>query len=396
MTVMKIPGTKFFSAIVTAVIISVSAASCAKENKNSDIWMTYFLLTNPQGDIAEYYAKVYKIVSTGDGYEAVEVNSATSGNLVDPSKPKLIIVHGWFTSDRNSASFPSSEDLKKRVLDESFWGKFFNTDEFAAILVNYDVYAYDYLTSVHIQRNGSLFRQRLDTAFGASDASSLSIYAHSMGGLVTRTAVYEGDAPPYLKKIITSGTPYHGSPWASPQWLDFMGEGLLSLNTIPELVASFLTNTDGGSDLRWDNFDNKIPGAENAFLTDLNTKTDRDHFFTAYYGNCLNELNGCSGADTDAKNSLNLLCEILGNTDGTVDSTTHFTGADFAPSDCVVPLKSAINAVSDITDYHGLSAAQSKYSAIADIGSFDHFDIKMNTQQPRLRLLSDLGLVPVP
>ncbi|MFK8104259.1 MAG: alpha/beta hydrolase [Saprospiraceae bacterium] len=76
-----------------------------------------------------------------------------------------------------------------------------------------------YNTGRHISTNGEDFSELLESLIEQwpVPVKELVIVAHSMGGLVTRSAFHYGqqqakDWPKYLKKIIFLGTPHHGAP----------------------------------------------------------------------------------------------------------------------------------------------------------------------------------------
>ncbi len=288
-------------------------------------------------------------------------NDATNMNLVFEAgaehvfsgRKKLILVHGWDFTDTNDKGYPDIGALKTRITTDT-WTFFLTTTEFQTITsaLGYDVYLYDYLTSDGIDVNGARFRAKLDSLF-ASSTEATTIFAHSMGGLVTRTALYTGDRPSYLTRVISAGTPYHGSPWASGA---FQGD-----RSILGTLASFLTNTTGGLDLAWDNYDGSLDGASNAKLTALNAQTARDDLLYVYYGS-LPTLAVGAGAG-DANGTLNATCPLLGST--------------FAESDCIVPVRSAQLA--------GNTPAISR-----DLGNYDHFDVNLMNSTVRTILLADL------
>jgi len=111
---------------------------------------------------------------------------------VTPGKKKLVLVHGWHFNDRSPAPSLTGDELKDRVLSQN-WSAFFATTDYATIVntKSYDVYALDYLTARGVEENGAMFRQKMDALFSSSaDNGTVVIYAHSMGGLVTRFALY--------------------------------------------------------------------------------------------------------------------------------------------------------------------------------------------------------------
>ncbi|MFZ1917614.1 MAG: hypothetical protein WAU58_08590 [Terriglobales bacterium] len=76
-----------------------------------------------------------------------------------------------------------------------------------------------YNTGLHVSENGRLLADLLETLFyhWPVPVEELAIIGHSMGGLVTRSAYYYGNAavhewPLHLRRLLFLGTPHHGAP----------------------------------------------------------------------------------------------------------------------------------------------------------------------------------------
>ncbi len=313
----------------------------------------------------EYYARLYYInpLITGSTTNENLVVEATTAHGT-PGKKKLVLVHGWHFDDRDAGAYPTLSQLKDRILTQN-WSSFFGSTEFSQIVAtkSYDVYAFDYLTSNGIDINGQRFRAKMDSLFSdPADAGKVVLYAHSMGGLVTRYAVYAGGQPGYVARVISTGTPYHGSPWASPEFqVDRAVLGSL---------AGFVTGTTGGSDLRWDNYDGKLSGASNPKLAYLNSVTDRDALWKAYYG----AYNATGTATcTGGTGALLAACALM--------------GSNFEPSDCIVP------STSGSMTGHTLGFGTLQVGTLHGNGpacGLDHLDIKMGTSPVRAQFVADL------
>lgn len=350
--------TSIRKSILVFIILSflISCSNSSKKEKDKKTFQGIILqvlqsiLYSNNGENAAKLFYINPAFKSGSNLNLDLVVEATSSN-VTAGKKKLILVHGWDYSDRDSTSLSLSQQ-KTRVITDS-WADFIKTSTFDSIVVlkSYDIYTFDYLTSNAIDTNGKRFRAKLDSLFG-SETGTVVILGHSMGGLVTRFALYEGNRPAYLNRVITTGTPYHGSPWASSQFQASKG----TLGNI----AAFLTDTNGGKDLAWDNFDGKISGASNAKLTAINAKKDRDDFFYAYYGSINSSGNTDSGASSPG---LSLTCPVL--------------GSNFAPSDCIVPITSA-------------TLSGNTLKQVRDLGAYDHFDVKLSTFSMQSTFYSDL------
>ncbi|MCU0804573.1 MAG: GPI inositol-deacylase [Burkholderiales bacterium] len=87
-----------------------------------------------------------------------------------------------------------------------------------------------YNTGLHISLNGRAFADELEALVAAwpRPLEDLTIVAHSMGGLVARSACsYAGEAghawPTRLRKLVFLGTPHHGAPLErGGHWLDLL------------------------------------------------------------------------------------------------------------------------------------------------------------------------------
>lgn len=87
-----------------------------------------------------------------------------------------------------------------------------------------------YNTGLHISENGALLAEQLAmlAAHWPAPITELSVVAHSMGGLVTRSALHVGerDQAPWtalVKKLVFLGSPHHGAPLEQAgNWVDVM------------------------------------------------------------------------------------------------------------------------------------------------------------------------------
>jgi len=86
-----------------------------------------------------------------------------------------------------------------------------------------------YNTGLHISDNGEQFANLLESLVGLSDRQlDINILAHSMGGLVSRSAFYTAKIsghkwPAQLKKLVFLGTPHHGAALEKAgNWIDLI------------------------------------------------------------------------------------------------------------------------------------------------------------------------------
>ena len=87
-----------------------------------------------------------------------------------------------------------------------------------------------YNTGLHVSQNGHLLAQQLEQMLSRWPAAQpeLTVVAHSMGGLLIRSAVNDAMArgqrwPGCLKNIVFLGTPHHGAPLErAGHWIDLL------------------------------------------------------------------------------------------------------------------------------------------------------------------------------
>jgi pimeloyl-ACP methyl ester carboxylesterase len=114
-----------------------------------------------------------------------------------------------------------------------------------------------YNTGRHISDNGKLFANLLESLVALSDQQlEINILAHSMGGLVSRSAYHiaknnEHRWPETLKKLIFLGTPHHGAPLEKTgNWIDL----ILGANSYTVPFARLVKIRSAGiTDLRYGN-----------------------------------------------------------------------------------------------------------------------------------------------
>ncbi len=333
--------------LLIIMVFLISNTNCiffqSKKDDNNDLLILLGFI-QPLGD---YWARLYKI-RPEIIYDPTNIDLIYEPHPseVDLLKKKIILITGWDYTDRSNRSYPSSEELKDRALNKNL-GHIVSSFQFSILVSQYEIYTFDYLTSDPVDVNGLRLRNRMDQLFSSSYANVI-IYAHSMGGLVSRFAIYTGERPNYMKAVITNGTPFHGSPWASPEYQ----KDKLVLGQL----ASFFTDTEGGKDLRWDNYDFSLSGASNFKLLHINSLTNRDDLFHTLYG----EVPSGTSYASDSQKTFFGFCYVLN---------------DFSNHDCIVPSRSAY-----------LDGNTPAYRQ--KIGNYDHNDINWNTNTVRNYLLN--------
>ena len=126
----------------------------------------------------------------------------------------LIVIHGLCMNDRQWTSQHAGLPI--------------NHAERLGTALGYTPVYVRYNSGLHVSENGHLLAQLLDdlARYWPVPVTELSVLAHSMGGLVTRSALFAaGQAgmawPGVLKNIVFLGTPHHGSPLErAGNWID--------------------------------------------------------------------------------------------------------------------------------------------------------------------------------
>jgi pimeloyl-ACP methyl ester carboxylesterase len=129
----------------------------------------------------------------------------------------LVLIHGLCMNDRqwNMARPDGSQHDHGAELQKALG--------YTAIYLRYN-------TGLHVAENGKAFADALDALMAAwpVKVQELSIVAHSMGGLVTRSACHYADENTHvwrkqLKKIVFLGTPHQGAPLErGGHWIDMI------------------------------------------------------------------------------------------------------------------------------------------------------------------------------
>lgn len=112
-----------------------------------------------------------------------------------------------------------------------------------------------YNTGQHIWHNGKQFASLLESLVNLTDKKlDINILAHSMGGLVSRSALYQAKKlahkwPERLNKLVFLGTPHHGASLEQvANWLDL----ILGVHPYTVPFARLLTVRSAGiTDLRY-------------------------------------------------------------------------------------------------------------------------------------------------
>ena len=142
---------------------------------------------------------------------------ALAGTFPNATGKVLVLIHGLCMNDRqwNMARTDGSPHDHGAELQKDL--------SYTAVYLRYN-------TGLHVAENGKAFAAALEALMATwpVKVKELSIVAHSMGGLVTRSAHhYAGENthawPKQLKKIVFLGTPHQGAPLErGGHWIDMI------------------------------------------------------------------------------------------------------------------------------------------------------------------------------
>jgi len=220
----------------------------------------------------------------------VPSDQAPSDPLVSSPPPGL----SWSPSTPNSPTTPATLVVLVHGLDEP--GEIWN--ELAPTLnaAGHRVARFEYPNDQAIAASATLFLHHLELLH-ASGTEHVSIVAHSMGGLVARDALTRTGLDlarrPVTDRLITVGTPNHGSDWARGRIVGEARERAVRLfdrarhgrTLFPDAAASD-TAGQAGTDL--------LP--DSPYLVELNGRPLPAVPFTLVYA----AISSAAGAATDA------------------------------------------------------------------------------------------------
>lgn len=218
----------------------------------------------------------------------------------DNARIPLILIHGW-QGDKNMRS-PVELGLWNNS-ELHYWQHFLDYYlATPALQTKYHVYLYHYPTYKHITYNAFILNGLLNNLHITQAKSDLAtgmkgkgvvVLAHSMGGLVARSANEEyqafGVSGNKLKKLITLDTPHHGSDGAlTDTW-----------NAKQEIAQFFVKDayTQGSADLQWDNFDLHVVETMADNIAERQKKDINSKDFDASYREACKNDKYCKPAD---------------------------------------------------------------------------------------------------
>ncbi|MBI5013942.1 MAG: carboxypeptidase regulatory-like domain-containing protein [Deltaproteobacteria bacterium] len=213
-------------------------------------------------------------------------------------KAALVLVHGW-NKDTLDDWYSNEDDVRE------YWREFLSFFSTSTDLAEtFDLYGFTYFSADSIEANGERLLKMLDSGAPLARYDQVVVLAHSMGGLVTRSALELTDASQFVnpavkdkvKRVVTLATPHHGSVLGNREWQRVpMAGAVVALpfwGRLGSEVAFLATATRGARDLNWDGFDGRFTAGltalevpvESRFTHRLNEHPDHNDRIRAYFG----------------------------------------------------------------------------------------------------------------
>jgi len=153
-------------------------------------------------------------------YAGQALNSMAPGSVPANAGKVVLLIHGLCMTDLHQHA-----RLKNYASE---------TGEVLATALGYCPVYLRYNSGLHISRNGQELSVRLEQLFRdwPGQIEELSVVAHSMGGLLIRSALWQAQTegmqwPQAVKNIVFLGTPHHGAPLEKAgNWLDIFLENM--------------------------------------------------------------------------------------------------------------------------------------------------------------------------
>ena len=149
-------------------------------------------------------------------HEGVVLNAQGIANLSGVTGKVLLVIHGLCMNELQWSRRQGAHTVNHASALAQAFG-------YTPIYVRYN-------SGLHISQNGHALAQQLETLVRhwPTPISEITVLAHSMGGLVIRSAVHAASQaglqwPKQLKNIIFLGTPHHGAPLErAGNWVDVL------------------------------------------------------------------------------------------------------------------------------------------------------------------------------
>jgi pimeloyl-ACP methyl ester carboxylesterase len=205
--------------------------------------VTQIVATSLDATLALVTPKNESLESSFERDAAISALNGVLGDYLVESKNALAIpmslrFHGESIDAKNVANIPTMKSARKLAIfvhglcmNDRQWRR--NEHDHGEALANALGYTPLYLrynTGQHISTNGAALASLLDETISKwpTKIDDIVFVAHSMGGLVTRSALNQADSQAYpwrehVSKAIFLGTPHHGAPLErGGSWIDML------------------------------------------------------------------------------------------------------------------------------------------------------------------------------
>jgi pimeloyl-ACP methyl ester carboxylesterase len=128
----------------------------------------------------------------------------------------------------------------------------------------YKIYFCRYPTLVRLENTIPKFQKEIDRLYSASNERPITLVALSMGGNLCYESMQDPDTESKIKALMALGSPFHGSPLFSGDWMQYSLYKRISMpwtrvDHSLALKLYFNRNQNLLADLAWDDVDNAIP-----------------------------------------------------------------------------------------------------------------------------------------
>ncbi len=150
----------------------------------------------------------------GQYSKALDLSLPINDQISDASPKLLLVIHGLCMNDLQWSTEQGGHDVNHASTLAQALG-------FTPIYLRYN-------TGLHVSQNGHALADQLEQLMQnwPTPVTELTVLVHSMGGLVTRSALYYAAQaglhwPQLVKSIVFLGTPHHGAPLErAGNWVD--------------------------------------------------------------------------------------------------------------------------------------------------------------------------------
>ncbi len=246
--------------------------------------------------------------------QGVVLDATTTEQLAAVSGKVLLVIHGLCMNELQWTSQQAGHTVNHATALAQAQG-------YTPVYLRYN-------SGLHVSQNGHELAQQLETlaSHWPTPITEISVLAHSMGGLVTRSALHYAllahlQWPKQLKNIVFLGTPHHGAPLErAGNWVDvLLGSTPYSrpLAKLGQLRSAGVTDLRYGllQDVDWQGHDRfrrqpdrrqplPLPEAVNCFAVAATSAAKRSTLADRLLGDGLVPLHSALGQHDEAARQL--------------------------------------------------------------------------------------------